>query len=90
MKKYEEIYQMNKDMCIRLFNRDGFLPMGKSYQSRYNSIRASMDVKGVEHMLEQMLAYKWGKKSQRVVLMAWVNKEKSLLRQIKMETINEK
>ena len=82
---YEQKYQMNKNMFCRFWKDGcGFISKnnqhyhGNSYLTRYCTIRAAMDIDGVNMVLDSMLKGKLNKKDNYRVLVAWIFKSKIL------------
>jgi len=82
--KYEDHYQLNKDLFIRKWTKSchcfPYLSKnGKSFHNRYDMIRAAMDVSGVDFVLACMLKEEWGVMDRKIVVMAWHAKWKDKL-----------
>lgn len=89
---FEKGYQANKQMFIRFWRKGcGFISRsnqyfeGDSMQTRYSTIRAAMDVEGVDHVLSAML--KGDVKEKHLVLIAWIFKNKVVCEGLRLDAI---
>jgi len=78
--RYEDFYQLNRQMFIRCWLRDKKFATNSEYitsihfKDRYAIIRAAMDIEGVDFVLSTMLKENWRKTDRQLVCDAWCYK----------------